>query len=164
MDRKWSSNEAQMGRGGTNGAQMGPSEVFVKLTWAQWGRNLGQMGPNEAQVWPRWGPMRPNRSPNGAQWDPIGGKMAPKCIPKSIDRSIPLPIACKCHFEATLELQKASKSASILDKSRLSIGATRHRVISEKCAFSQGKQCFSQRSHGEVRYSSSKPEPKNDLL
>ena len=35
MDRKWSSNEAQMGRGGTNGAQMGPSEVFVKLTWAK---------------------------------------------------------------------------------------------------------------------------------
>ena len=77
--------------------------------------------------------------PNGTQG---GGKMAPKCIPKSIDRSIPLPIACKCHFEATLELQKASKSASILDESRLSIGATRHRGISEKCAFSPRKTMF----------------------
>ena len=73
MDRKWSSNDAQMGRGGRNGAQMGPSEVSVKLTWAQWGRNLEQMGPNEAQVWPSWGPMRPKRSPNGAQWDRRGG-------------------------------------------------------------------------------------------
>ena len=87
MDRKWSSNEAQMGRGGTNGAQMGPSEVFVKLTWAQWGRNLGQMGPNEAQVWPRWGPMRPNRSPNGAKWDPSGGQNGSQMHSK-IDRSI----------------------------------------------------------------------------
>ena len=77
--------------------------------------------------------------PNGTQG---GGKMAPKCIPKSIDRSIPLPIACKCHFEATLELQKASKSASILDESRLSIGATRHRGISEKCAFFPRKTMF----------------------
>ena len=74
MDRKWSSNEAQMGRGGTNGAQMGPSEVFVKLTWAQWGGNLEQMGSNEAQVWPRWGPMKPNRSSNRAQWNPSGGQ------------------------------------------------------------------------------------------
>ena len=68
--------------------------------------------------------------------------MAPKCIPKSIDRFIRLRIACKCHFEATLELQKASKSASILDKSRLSTGATRHRGISEKCAFSTRKTVF----------------------
>ena len=65
--------------------------------------------------------------------------MATECIPKSIDRSIPLPIACKCHFDATLDLQKASKSASVLDKSRLSTVATRHRGISERCAFSPRK-------------------------
>ena len=52
---------------------------------------------------------------DGAQWDPtkaqmeanaaqVGAKMATECIPKSIDRSIPLRIACKCHVEATLEL------------------------------------------------------------
>ena len=85
IDQKWSSNDAQMDRGGTTGAQMSPSEVSVKLTWAQWGRNQGRMGPNEARVRPRWGLMTPKRSPNGAQWDPNGGKMAPKCIPKSID-------------------------------------------------------------------------------
>ena len=77
--------------------------------------------------------------PKGAQ---VGDKMAPECIPKSIDRSIPLPIACKCHFEATLEPQKASKSASILDKSRLSTGATMHRGISEKCSISPRKTVF----------------------
>ena len=89
--------------------------------------------------------------PNGAE---VGGNIAHESIPKSIDRSIPLPIACKCHFEATLEFQKTSKLASILDKSRLSTIATRHGGISEKCAFSPGKRSFfSQRSHGEVRYS-----------
>ena len=63
-------------RGGR--AQMGPSEVFVKLTFAQWGRNLGQMWANEAQVRPRWGLMTPKRSPNGAQWDPSGGLNGPQ--------------------------------------------------------------------------------------
>ena len=141
--------------------------VFVKLTCAQWGimgskfgangaqrgPGVAKMGPYEAQAKPRWSPMGPS-----------GGKMAPKCISKSIDRSIPLPIACKCHFEATLELQKASKSASILDKSRLSTGATRHRGISENVHSPRRTVFFSQRSHGKFRYSSSKPEPKNYLL
>ena len=132
MDRKWSSNEAQMGRGGPNRAQMGPSEAIVKLAWAQWDRNSGQRGPSDAQVWPSEGQMEPNRAQ-------VGGKMATECIPKSIERSIPLPIACKCHFEATLELQKVSKSAWVLDKSRPSTVATRRRGISEIRAFSQRK-------------------------
>ena len=84
--------------------------------------------PGEAQVKPKWSPMGPS-----------GGKLVTECIPKSIDRSIPLPIACKCHFDATLDLQKASKSASVLDKSRLSTVATRHRGISERYAFSSRK-------------------------
>ena len=72
----------------------------------------------------------------------MGGKLAPKCIPKSIDRSIPLPIACKCHFEATLELQKASKSASVLGRNMLSTVAAKHRGISEICAFPQENSVF----------------------
>ena len=92
MDRKWSSNDAQMGRGGTNGAQMGPSEVSVKLTLAQWGQNFGQMGARVAQVWPIWGPMKPNRRPNGAPWDTCGEENGSK---KAFQNRLIDPFHCR---------------------------------------------------------------------
>ena len=76
----------------------GPNGVSVKLIWAKWGRHLGQMEPNEAQVWPRWGPMRLKRSPNGAQWDPSGAQDGFQMHSKRDSSSYFIVDARKCHL------------------------------------------------------------------